>query len=269
MVCGSSIPGIYSMGGDLRLFETLVRSQDRPGADRLCDACIDLVYANYINLGLPVVTISLVQGDALGGGFEAALSGNVVVAERSAKFGLPECLFNLFPGMGAYSLISRRIGAVEAERMILSGRIYSAEELFEIGLVDISPKTAKASARSGTTSTSTTGSMRCAVRSTRRAGGSIPWTYEELHDITMIWVDTVLEMSPMDLKKMAVWPRPRIVAAAWWKPGPRVRPVSGAAVRRSFDRLEGLGRNSSPSCSRRYCVSASRHSSNSLRIFSA
>ena len=50
------------------------------------------------------------QGECLGGGFEAALSSDVIVAEKSARFGFPEILFNLFPGMGAYSFLERKIG---------------------------------------------------------------------------------------------------------------------------------------------------------------
>ena len=84
-----------------------------------------------------MITISLIQGQALGGGFEAALAANVVVAERQSKFGLPEVMFNMFPGMGAYQLLTRRLTPARAEELILSGRTYGAEELHEMGLVDI------------------------------------------------------------------------------------------------------------------------------------
>ena len=84
-----------------------------------------------------MTTISLIQGEALGGGFESALSSNVIIAERRARMGFPEILFNLFPGMGAYSLLSRRLGMKRAEDMIFSGRIYTAEELHEMGVVDL------------------------------------------------------------------------------------------------------------------------------------
>ena len=50
------------------------------------------------------------------------LSFNVIIAERQAKFGFPEAMFGLFPGMGAYSLVARRVGAALAEEMMLSGR---------------------------------------------------------------------------------------------------------------------------------------------------
>ena len=63
---------------------------------------------------LPLIHYAIKRPEHLGGGFEAALSSQVLIAERSARFGFPEIMFNLFPGMGAYSLISRRIGGKRA-----------------------------------------------------------------------------------------------------------------------------------------------------------
>ncbi len=57
-------------------------------------------YRNRSLPGLPFVTVALVEGDALGGGFEAALSCDVIVATPQAKFGFPEVLFHLFPAWG-------------------------------------------------------------------------------------------------------------------------------------------------------------------------
>jgi len=137
IVMASSAPGVFCLGGDLELFTQLIRSGDREELLRYDTACVDAMFLNYTNLGREVTTISLIQGDALGGGFEAALSSDIVIAERSAKIGLPDILFNLFPGAGAYSFLSRKIGAVAAERMILSGKLYSAEELHTLGAIDI------------------------------------------------------------------------------------------------------------------------------------
>ena len=58
----------------------------------------------------------------MGGGFEAALAGNVLVAERGTRLGFPEVLFGLFPGMGAYTLLRRRVDAVTAEKIILNAK---------------------------------------------------------------------------------------------------------------------------------------------------
>ena len=136
-VFGSRTPGVYNLGGDLKAFVECVRAGDKETIRRYAHSCIEIVHQNTTAFGLPIVTIALVQGDALGGGFETALSFDVLVAERSAKFCLPEILFNLFPGMGAYSFLARRLDSVRAERLINSGAMMSAEQLFEMGIVDI------------------------------------------------------------------------------------------------------------------------------------
>jgi DSF synthase len=190
------------MGGDLRLIARLVRDRDRDGLIDYATACIDLVHDNAVGLGLPIVTVSLVQGDALGGGFEAAVSSNFVIAEKRAKFGLPEILFNLFPGMGGYSLIARRIGAAQAERMMLSGRIYGAEQLYELGLVDVLAEDGEGEqavmdfiARHSRSH----GALHSVVQARWRVN---PLTYEELHDIAMMWVDTAMALGKPDLNRM-------------------------------------------------------------------
>jgi DSF synthase len=202
MVSCSRIPGIYNLGGDLRLFARLIRARDRERLLEYATACVDIVYLNAVNLELPLITVSLVRGDALGGGFEAAISSNLVVAERSAKFGLPEMLFNLFPGMGAYSLIARRIGSAQAERMILSGRIYGAEELYELGLVDVLADDGQGeeAVYEYVEQFGRRHSAHCAVYNVRRRVN--PITYEEMHDVTRIWVEAALALEESDLRRM-------------------------------------------------------------------
>ena len=130
-------PGVFNFGGDLALFIRCLRENDPETLRRYAKACIDVLYAHAIGFHLPITTISLVQGDALGGGFEAALASDILVAERQAQFGFPEVLFNLFPGMGAYNLLPRRIGMQRTERMLLNGKLHRAEELHAEGVVDI------------------------------------------------------------------------------------------------------------------------------------
>jgi DSF synthase len=125
-IIGSGIPGVFNLGGDLHLFNTLIQAQDKEGLFGYAKACIDVLYPNAVNFDMPLTTLSLVQGDALGGGFEAAISSNVVIAEESAKFGLPEVLFNLVPGMGAYSFLIRRTTPAVAEGLITSGEVLTA-----------------------------------------------------------------------------------------------------------------------------------------------
>jgi DSF synthase len=137
IVVGSDVEGVFNLGGDLNLFRNYIESNNRDALFNYAIRCIDILHENMNHLDTDLTTIALVQGDALGGGFESALASNVVIAEKGTRMGLPEVLFNLFPGMGAYSLLSRRVGTSVAERIILSGKLFTAEELFDMGVIDI------------------------------------------------------------------------------------------------------------------------------------
>lgn len=202
LVLASDVDGVFNLGGDLNRFKSLIDAQDRTGLLTYATACIDVLYPNAVNLNLPITTISLVQGSALGGGFEAALSSNVLVAERSAQLGLPEILFNLFPGMGAYSLLARRLDAARAERLILSGKLYVAEELHEMGVVDVLAEDG-AGEQAVDEFIKRHSKSRNGFRAVRQVRQRYhPITYRELMDITEIWVDAALKLEPKDLRMM-------------------------------------------------------------------
>jgi DSF synthase len=203
VVLASGMPGVFNLGGDLDLFKQLIGAGDRAGLLRYGRACVDVLYRNYIAHDLPgVTTISLVQGECLGGGFEAALSSDVIVAEKSARFGFPEILFNLFPGMGAYSFLDRKVGQKLAEEIISSGKIYTAEEMLALGVID-----AVAEDGQGEPEVNALIKRRARMRNglaalaaTRRRVHSI--THEELVDVVNIWVDAALRINLRDLKLM-------------------------------------------------------------------
>src|SRR5688572_19993396 len=202
VVLASAMPGVFNLGGDLDLFKQLIGEQDRAGLLRYGRACIDVLYRNYIAHELPVTTVSLVQGECLGGGFEAALSSDLIVAEKSARFGFPEILFNMFPGMGAYSFLDRKIGQKQAEEVIGSGKVYSADEMRELGVVDVVAENGQGEAELAAfikrRSRSRNGMQ--ALAATRRRVHSI--TFEELLDVVGIWVDAALRINLRDLKLM-------------------------------------------------------------------
>ena len=135
LILGSRAPGVFCFGGDLQLFAELIRTGDRSGLVRYGNRCVDILDRNIRALNSPMLTIGLVQGQALGGGFEALLSFDFIIAERGSTFGLPETMFGLFPGMGAHPLLSRKLGTAMADRLILSGETYSAEAMYELGIV--------------------------------------------------------------------------------------------------------------------------------------
>ncbi|PZG71740.1 enoyl-CoA hydratase, partial [Streptomyces sp. NTH33] len=87
-------------------------------------------------LELPMPTIAAVHGFALGGGFELALSCDVIVADRTAVVGLPEVSVGVIPGGGGTQLLPRRVGAARAAELIFTARRLEAEEAHGLGLVD-------------------------------------------------------------------------------------------------------------------------------------
>lgn len=198
-VLTSSVPGVFSLGGDLHLFTRLIRDKNSQGLFRYAKACIDVLYPNAVAYDQPLTTISLVQGDALGGGFEAAISSNVVIAERSAKFGLPEVLFNLIPGMGAYSFLMRRASPDVAERIIMTGDLLSAQEMFDLNLVDrvVEDGEGEQAIADFITRHRKRSNAHAAMARVRRCIN--PVTYEELITITKIWVDAALCLENRDL----------------------------------------------------------------------
>jgi len=202
LVLASKAPGIYSLGGDLDLFKRCIENRDRETLRQYAIACIEALHLMANNLFLPLTTISLAEGDALGGGLEAALSCSVIIAEKRARFGFPEVLFNLFPGMGAYSFLARRIGPVKAEQIILSGSVFTAEQFHEMGIVDILVDDGRGE---GAVHTYVEKHNRRpnAYESVYRARQRYhPVTLEELMDIAGMWVDAAMRIRAKDLRIM-------------------------------------------------------------------
>ncbi|MFN2525758.1 MAG: enoyl-CoA hydratase/isomerase family protein [Actinomycetota bacterium] len=84
---------------------------------------------------LPQATIASVFGFALGGGFELALSCDLIVASSDATFGLPEATVGLIPAGGGTQLLARRVGTARAKQIIFTGDRIDAAEAKTLGVV--------------------------------------------------------------------------------------------------------------------------------------
>lgn len=85
---------------------------------------------------VPVPTLAVIQGAALGGGFELALACDLRLAVRGAVVGLPECGLAIIPGAGGTQRLSRLVGPARAKRWIFTGRTAPAEQAALEGLID-------------------------------------------------------------------------------------------------------------------------------------
>jgi DSF synthase len=203
IVIRSGLKGVFNVGGDLGYFQRLITTQDRARLTEYAQSAVNVIYRNFISHNLSdVTTVALLEGDALGGGLECALSCDIVIAERHVKAGFPEVLFNMFPGMGGMSFLARRASRHVAEEMVRTGRQYSASELLDFGLIDEVVDTGD-----GIRAVERLSAKRQRQRAAHSAMNRVnrlvrPVSLEELHDVVTIWVDCAMKMSPHSLQWM-------------------------------------------------------------------
>jgi DSF synthase len=198
----ASDSNVFNLGGDLALFHQLIKQGDR---DRLLDyakLCIEVAYNFSCLYQDRVHSIAVIQGDALGGGFEAALCCHTIIAERGSGMGFPEVLFDLFPGMGAYTFLTRRVAASKAERMMLDAKIYSADELFEMGIVDILVEKGEG-IQAANDLIKRHNRISNAMRSLNTVRNACaPISLDQLLSITSEWVDAAMRLNDRGLRNM-------------------------------------------------------------------
>jgi DSF synthase len=198
----ASEANVYNLGGDLNLFSQLIRERNREHLLAYARLCVEGVYELHTALNRNAHTVALVQGDALGGGLELALSCQTIVAEAGVGMGFPEVLFDLFPGMGAYSFLCQRVAPKLAEEMMMNGTIYSSEDLHRMGVVDILvPK------GDGVAAVHDLIKRNQRISHSRAAMNRVrdicrPVTLSELMQVTEIWVDTALQLGEKPLRTM-------------------------------------------------------------------
>ena len=193
---------VFNLGGDLALFAQLIRSGNRGRLLEYAKLCVEVAF-NFARLYQDRVhSIAVVQGEALGGGFEAALCCQTIIAEEGTGMGFPEVLFDLFPGMGAYTFLTRRVTPAQAERMMLDARIYSAEELLKMGVVDLvvprgdGQQAARDLIRRRQRISNALRSMNVVRQACR------PVSLEELLAVTSEWVEAAMRLNERALRTM-------------------------------------------------------------------
>ena len=202
IVFGSYKPGVFSLGGDLALFTECIEAGDRDKLSKYMRLSIEVMYSIYTNMDIPITTISLIRGNALGAGFEGALSCDYMITEKDVQLGFPEVLFNMFPGMGAYSFLARKIDPVQVEKMILSGRIYTAQELHDMCLVDVVAENGYGEVEVENFIKKLEKSRNTRVAVLKMRNMINPVSFEEMLRIGEVWVESAMLLSAKELRIM-------------------------------------------------------------------
>lgn len=201
-VMTSDVAGVFNFGGDLSLFVLLIRARDRDSLRMYGRRCIDLVWWMETAAQRGVHTTVLVQGDTLGGGLESVLPFHKVIFERSAQAGFPEVLFNLFPGMGAWNFTIRKAGFAVANEMILSGRLYTADQLYRRGLVDLVVEDGEGEAAIEHVVRAVHPRLRGTLAALQARSVAAPVTYDMLLAVVDQWTEAALTLTDRDLRLM-------------------------------------------------------------------
>lgn len=198
----ASDANVFNLGGDLDLFCRLIRAHNREHLLAYARQCVEGVHAFHVHLNRNAHSIALVQGDALGGGFEAALSCQTIIAESGVGMGFPEVLFDLFPGMGAYSFLCQRVSPKAAEEMMLNGTVYSSDELYKLGVVDVLVPRGEgvAAVHDRIRRNQRISHARSAMDRVREI--CRPISLHELMQVTEAWVDTAMQLGEKSLRTM-------------------------------------------------------------------
>jgi len=201
-VLASRTPGVFNLGGDLQFFVSAVDAGDEHALRAYAMASIDICYRNYHACNAGMVTTALVCGDALGGGFEAALACDVIIAERRARFALPEISYGLFPGMGAYTFLSRRLGQARAERAILESPAFTAAQLYDLELVNAIADNGEGVAAMDRHLAWMSERFEAVFNVFEARRVSQPVTREEMEEIGERWVRLAMRLPESRLRKM-------------------------------------------------------------------
>jgi DSF synthase len=201
-VLTSDVPGVFNFGGDLPLFVLLIRARDMESLKLYGRRCVDLVWWLETASQRGLHTTVLVQGDTLGGGLECVMPFHKVIFERSAQAGFPEVLFNLFPGMGGWNFTIRKAGFAVANEMILSGRLYTADQLYRRSLVDLVVEDGEGEAAVDQVVRSVHPRLRGTLGALQARRHASPITYESLLAVVERWTETAMRLTDRDLRLM-------------------------------------------------------------------
>lgn len=132
----SSMPKGFCAGADLRELHAGLQQRDSASSIARAGEFLARIHRVFAVLdAAPLTTVAAIHGFCFGGGLELALTCDLRVADRSARFALPELRLGLIPGFGGIPRLQRDVGNSTVRDLLLTGRSLSAARAYELGLV--------------------------------------------------------------------------------------------------------------------------------------
>lgn len=192
---------VFALGGDLDFYLECIAANDRAGLEDYARLAVEIMNLNASSLGQRVITMATIHARVLGGSIDPPRSCNLMIAEERARFGYPEIAFNHFP-IAAVPILSRRIGEVAAQRILMAGEEFSAQQFFDKGVIDevVPDGTGEMALRDHASRFHASHAARVALYSAfyRHAGD----LEQELAKSAKNWVDHVLKLRPLDIARL-------------------------------------------------------------------
>lgn len=194
---------VFSLGLDLTHIHDLIIRKDEENLDQYLQTCIDVLYINLMKLDIsPLITITLLRGKAYGGGFEAALSSDIVIAEKNTLCSFPEIRYNLLPSLGTLNMLLRRYSPSIIDPLIFEGKHINTDQLSKMGLAHevISEGTGEEFILKKLQQINSRHSLYASIYKTKNAITNV--TFNELETFRKEWVQTALSLKPQHLQRI-------------------------------------------------------------------
>lgn len=201
LIIKSLTPSFFSMGGDLNQVRIAIKRGDNDWLTKYVTQCVENLWLIYKQKP-SIITIALVDGDAVGGGFDLALSADVIIATKGTHLGLPKAAFNLSSSLSTMSFLVRKIGVLEANKICLAQKTFSAEELYDVGLIDVlsAPGEMEQTLNRWLINNHDSHNSMVGISKSKKIINGIK--KDELYDMADIWVNSALSLSDENLKRM-------------------------------------------------------------------
>jgi enoyl-CoA hydratase/carnithine racemase len=136
LIIYSRLPCGFSAGGDLReLYQGIQTTEEKAALEGIRDFHQRIHRAMNALDATPLTTLACVHGIVFGGGFELALTCDMIIADKTARFCFPELRLGIIPGFGGIPRLKRDLGNAVVRDLLLTGRSFNVTKAHQIGLV--------------------------------------------------------------------------------------------------------------------------------------